>query len=155
MVDQVGVLVEQADRPGAYPRPLHLRTAGEALTGDPHLPAVGLVEPGEAVQQRRLARTRGPGDGHQLAALDVQRDATQRERLVVTGVVEAVEPVGLQDHTVHRSESVTARQGSTLSAPFGPLSVRIAYFPPRVNTYRSTALMRVLPVTASGWLRSS
>jgi hypothetical protein len=104
---------------------LLLGAAREALAPDADDPAVGLVEPREAVQERRLAGARGSGDGDDLAFADRERDTSQRERLVVAGVEEAVEALGLEGsaHHRHRRESVTIRHGSTLSAPFGPLSV--------------------------------
>ena len=61
-----------------------------------HGPAVRLVEAGQAGEQRRLARAGRPGDGDDLSALDGERDAPQRERLVVAGVEEAIQAARLQ-----------------------------------------------------------
>src|SRR3954447_15612337 len=89
-------------------------------------PAGGRGEPRQARHERRLARARGPGHGDDLAGLELQRDAAEGEGLVVAGVEEAIEAPRLEHraHADHRTESVTRRHGSTLSAPLGPLSVR-------------------------------
>ena len=75
--------------------------SGRRVIGSPAmrtLAAVGVVEAGEAGEQRRLPRSRRPDHGDDLAAVDPQRHAAQGERLVVAGVEEAVEV-----HRVDRS----------------------------------------------------
>ncbi len=47
-------------------------------SGDRHGAARRLVEPGEGVHERRLARAGRAHDGDELARLDVERDAAQR-----------------------------------------------------------------------------
>ena len=117
--------------------------------------AVGLVEAGQAGQQRRLARARRAGHGDDLAAARrVERDALQRERLVVAGVEEAVQAARPRATAViadHRTESVTIRHGSTLSAPFGPDSVSTD-LAARCGRRRSARprRCRALPVTGFG-----
>src|SRR3954452_9071546 len=126
MPDAVVLLVEQAKVTGAHARPRLLGAPREPLAGHRDHAAVGLVEPRQARQERRLARARGPGHGDDLAGLELQRDAAQGEGLVVAGVEEAIEALRLEHraHADHRRESLTRRHGSTLSAPLGPLSVR-------------------------------
>ena len=87
---------------------LLLGAAREALAVDADHAAVGLVEAGEAGQQRRLARARRAGDGDDLAGVDGERHALQGERLVVAGVEEAVQALGLQQA---RSSRVPQRVG--------------------------------------------
>ena len=111
--------------------PLLLRAPRQPLAVDAHHAAVRLVEAGQTGQQRRLAGPGGPGDGDHLALLDGERDALQGERLVVAGVEEPVQALCLEQrgHRDHVTESVTIFHGSTLSAPFGPESVRITSLP--------------------------
>ena len=125
MPDEVGLLVDHAELAGAQGGALLLGAARQALAVDADHAAVGLVEPRQARQQGRLARAGGPRDRHDLAGRDRQRDALERQRLVVARVVEAIQAVGLEQraHRVYRSESVTIFHGSTLSAPLGPESV--------------------------------
>src|SRR3954452_4020656 len=144
MPDEVALLVHDADAAGADARAVVLRPTRQPLTADADHAAIGLVETGEHGQQRRLARPRRPRDGNHLAPVDVERDALQRERLVVAGVVEAIQRAALEHRAhrwplctcwprVHRSELVMIRQGSTLSAPLGPLNVTTASCPWRKN----------------------
>ena len=151
--DEVDLLVEHPDRPRAQARAVLLRAPGQALAVYPDHAAVGLVEAGEAAQQRRLARPRRPAERDDLARRDGQAHALQGERLVVADVEEPEQPVGLEHggHRVNRSESVTIRHGSTLSAPLGPLSVRTTSRPLWKNAYCSTASVPALPVTASAF----
>jgi len=136
--DEVRLLVQHADAVEAGARPRVLRAARQAAPLDPNHAAVGLVEAGEAREQRGLARPGRAGDRDDLAAVGGQGHAAQGPGLVVAGVEEPVQVDRLEErgraHPVHRSESVTIRHGSTLSAPRGPLSVRTAVRPPWLNT---------------------
>ena len=104
--------------------------------------AIGLVEPGQAGDQRRLPAARRADDGEDLACGNRQRHPSQRERLVVAHVVEAIEIVRFQDRAGLTSRRgarrhdqavlrlcVTIRQGSTLSAPTGDSSVSVVRVP--------------------------
>ena len=97
VAEQVAALEEHPDRTSADRRAHRLGSPRHALAGDVDDAAVGLVEPREARQQRRLPRAGRPDDGDDLAGLGRQRHAAQRERLLVTRVVEAVELAGLED----------------------------------------------------------
>ena len=123
--------LEDADLVRANAGALLLAAPRKPLAGDPHDAAVGLVEAGEAGEKGRLPRPGGPGHGDDLPGGDAQLHPPQRERLVVPGVVEAIEALNLQRraHRDHRRELVTIRHGSTLSAPLGPESVRTARRP--------------------------
>ena len=97
MADQVALLEQHPDAaaPAGAARSL-LGAARQPLAVDAHHAAVGLVEAGQAGQQRRLARAGRPGDRDDLAALDGERHALQRERLVVAGVEEPVQAARLE-----------------------------------------------------------
>src|SRR6266446_4020586 len=121
VLQQVRALEQRADVTGAQRRALAL-----GAVADPGLPnvdaaAVGLVQAGQAGQQRRLARAGRPGHGDYLARRHDEGDAAQGQGLLVTDPVETVELAGPQHgHRSHRNELVTVRHGSTLSAPAGP-----------------------------------
>src|SRR5215472_3277216 len=95
---------------------------GDAMPGDEYVAAIWLVQAGQAGEQGGLAAARRPDHGYHLAAVHRDRDAAQREGLVVAGMEEAVELVGAQQRCrarghAHRKLSETMRQGSTLSEP--------------------------------------
>ena len=110
---------------------------------DPDGAAVRVVQPGQAAQQRRLARPGGPDQRHELARGHVERHTPQGQGLVVARAEEAVDRRACRDGVCgrarrrvmrcHRSESVTIRHGSTLSAPVGPARVSTACRPPCQN----------------------
>src|SRR3954463_13427770 len=101
MRHQVRLLVEHADQPPAQARALLLGAARKALAVDADRAPIGLVEAREQVQQRRLARPRRASDSDELARADLERDALQSERLVVAGVKEAIQALGV-DERAHR-----------------------------------------------------
>ena len=76
--EQVVELEDEADVLAAQLRQLVVVHPGDLLAGDRDRSARRLVEPGEDVHQRRLARARRAHDGRQLAALDLERDAAER-----------------------------------------------------------------------------
>src|SRR5690348_1438308 len=90
MAEQVSVLAQNADMPGAQCRPLRLRTPAHSLPHQLHMPAVGFVQAGEAGKQSRFAAPRRPHNGEQLAWAEPQADPTQRKDLRIPGMVEAV-----------------------------------------------------------------
>ena len=102
----------------------------------PHHAAVGIIEPGEACQQGRLPRSRGPRHGHQLVGRDRQRHPSQRERFVVPRVEETEKIAGIEHRGchVHEKPSVTIIHGSTLSDPAALDSVTAAALPSFQNT---------------------
>ena len=141
VLDQVRRLEENTNRPSTDLRSLGLGSTRQNFACNPDQPAVGVVEPGKARQERRLAGTARSYDGNQLAGVDVEGHATQRKGLVVTCVVEAVQ-IGRDKcggHCDHANESVTVRHGSTLSAPCGDKSVIVTSVPARQNSYTSTS----------------
>src|SRR5919197_1327489 len=68
--DEADVIAPQRGQPGVV-------EAGHLGIADPHLPTVGLVEAGEDVHERRLARARRAHDGGQPPGLDLERDAPE------------------------------------------------------------------------------
>ena len=104
-----------------------LAAARQPLAGDAHVPPSGSSRPARQASSVDLPEPDGPVTATSSPALDGERDALQRQRLVVARVEEAVQAARRQRgaHGDHRSESVTIRHGSTLSAPFGPDSVSI------------------------------
>ena len=62
---EVEELEDEADVVAAQRRQPGVVEAGDLGVADPHLPAVGVVQPGEDVHERRLARARRPHDGRQ------------------------------------------------------------------------------------------
>ena len=115
--------------------PRRFRLPRDAHARDVHDAAVRIVEACDAREQRGLARAGGPDDGDELAGRGGQGDPAQREGLLVACVVEAVELVRVEDeHQRQRNDSVTVRQGSTLSEPWGACSVIAARRPPFQNS---------------------
>jgi hypothetical protein len=102
MVDEVARLQEHPDPPGAQGRPGCLIAPGDPLARDQHVPAVRLVQAGQAGQQRGLAAPRRPGHRHQLARPHRDGHAAQCECLVVPGVEEAVELTPVHQRPVGR-----------------------------------------------------
>ena len=141
MFDEIARLQEDADPPRPEARADRLGPAGDPLARDGDGSAVGLIETREASQEGRLSAPGRPDDRCQLAAVDAERHATQRERLVVSGVEEAVEAASLQDRLAHADRFhlrlaqahfrlwVIVLHGSTLSAPTGDRRVRFTCFP--------------------------
>ncbi len=74
---QVEELEDEADVVAAQLRQLVVVHARDVLAGDGDLTRGGLVEAGEDVHERRLARARGAHDGGQPTTSDVERDAAQ------------------------------------------------------------------------------
>ena len=126
------------------------RRAQEQQHSDPPLPP------------RRTSRAavpeRGQGSGrHSLRtrARPSRRETPRSARdLLVAAVEEPEEPFGAdhrRGHGSHRTESVTVRHGSTLSAPCGPASVTVSRSAGACQyMYRSTSSLTTLPVTGSG-----
>lgn len=138
MGDKVAGLRQDTDTAGARPGPLGLGAMADPLPADVDVASGRLVQPGQARQQGGLARPGGSDDGDGLTALDVEGHPAQGEGLLLSGAEEPVELPGVEGgrsagsrpclggggHHCHRSESLTMRQGSTLSAPVGPVRVR-------------------------------
>ena len=115
------------------PAAVRARSSGRRDIRSPaiaHHAAVGLVEPGQAGEQRRLARPDGPVTATISPALDAQRHAAQRERLVVARVEEAVEARGLEDRASSRPPQ------------------RVGDDPPRVDVVGTLRRLRVSTASA-------
>ena len=136
VADEVRLLVENADPAGAQPRALLLGPARERAPSIRTMPPSGSSSPARHASSVDLPEPGRAGDGHHLAGLDRERDTLERERLVVSRMVEAEESVGDErgGHHVHVTESLIVRHGSTLSAPFGPDSVSTTSLPPWKKT---------------------
>src|SRR6266513_2627721 len=135
MGDEIDALEHEADAARAYRIAPGLGPTADALASDVHATPVGLVESGQAGEQRRLSRSGRSHDRDHLARFDGQRHASQREDLLVTGVEEAIEIGGVERRNGgggnHRqlNASVMRRHTSTLSEPAGAASVMIASLP--------------------------
>src|SRR5262245_49042657 len=125
MLLEVGRLHQDADTPSSNPRAFGLGPSRDAFAVDLNGAPVGLVQPREAREERRLPAPARTDDRHDLAAFERKRHAAQRERLLVAGVEEPVEVVRLERLRLrerrhpHVKLRVTMRHGSTLSEPTG------------------------------------
>lgn len=156
---QVAGLEQHSDVTGAEPAAQMFLLMGEAFTGNVDRAAVGLVEPGQTAQQRRLPGAGRSGHRDHLALLDPEPDTSERERLLLARAEEPVQGISGEagrrggrrhGHHAHRKESVTMCHGSTLSAPTAPDRVSTTWLPFLQNTYRCTSWRTLLPVTWSG-----
>ena len=94
---EVEALEDEADGAVAQQRePVVVEGVG-VDAGEEILPGGGPVEQAEDVQQRRLARARGPDDGDVLAELDAEVDPAQRRDLAVAHRVDAREAASLDE----------------------------------------------------------
>jgi hypothetical protein len=78
MVEKVAGLQDYANVAGAKLRSQGLGPPSKALTHQFDMPAVRLVQPGEASEQRRLAAARRSHDGYELAGIELEAHAPQR-----------------------------------------------------------------------------
>jgi hypothetical protein len=76
--EQVEELEDEPDVVAAQLRQRRVVEIADVDAGDRHLARSGLVEAGEDVHERRLARARRAHDGRQATGGDVDRDAAQR-----------------------------------------------------------------------------
>ncbi len=90
---QVELLEDEADAVAAQLGQLPVRQARELHVADEHPAAADRVEAGQAVHQRRLARTGRPHDRREPAPGEVQVDAAQRGDLGVPGAVDLRQPL--------------------------------------------------------------
>ena len=102
--DQVVGLEDEADRGAAQLGELLVVELGEVDVADVHRPAGEVVEPGEAVHQRALARAGRAHDRGELARLERHGDAVEGAHLAVAAAVDL--------HRVHRA----CRSGHRASA---------------------------------------
>ena len=123
-----------ADVLGPHPRPLGLRPPRQAPARKLDMAAIGLVEPGDAGEQRGLAASRGPHQRHDLAGCDAEANSAERPDLRVGDMIEAVEVDrgndGSSRRHFHWKLFDISSHWSTLSAPFGAENVRVATLPP-------------------------
>jgi hypothetical protein len=70
--DEVEELKDEADRSRPQRGELAVARAVDALAGQLDRAAVGAVQPGDEVQERRLAGPGAPDDRHELARVDVE-----------------------------------------------------------------------------------
>ena len=89
LVDETQLVVAQLP-PGRF------RQGIQALSCHGHPAGVGLIQPAQQVQQRALARARGPDDGHHLAGRHGEVDLLQDGELACALVVVLPEPLALQ-----------------------------------------------------------
>jgi hypothetical protein len=111
-------------------------------SADRHRPRGRPVDPGDQVQDRRLAAARRAHDGHQLAGPDLQVDAAQGR------VVHPAHPVGLLDAgQVDERLSDPGRTGRPLGHTFHAHDR--TFFSARRNAIRSAVSAAGLPGAAS------
>ena len=84
-LEQVELLKDEADAPRAQPRERALGRAREILARDAHDTAARALERAHDVEQRRLARARGPDDRAELTL--VHREAHAAKRVDVARVL--------------------------------------------------------------------
>jgi hypothetical protein len=141
--EQVAALKQQADVAPAHPGPDRLGLMAQALVADAYGSAVGFVGAGQARQQGGFAGAGRADEGDELAGPDAQADPLQCERLFLAGPEEPVQRPRLDrgrrlredgGHAFHPKESVTLRQGSTLSDPTGAARVSTTSVPLRQNS---------------------
>jgi hypothetical protein len=100
--EQVEELEHEPDPPPPQRAELALACAGNRLAGDLDRALLGLVEPAEQVQQRRLPGAGPPEDGHDLAGLDRQVGAVEHPPGGTALAVGLHEPAGLnRRHRTH------------------------------------------------------
>ena len=61
--------------------------SGDLDTVDGNCPAIGMVDPGHQVQQRRLSAAAGSHQREELTRFDIQRDPVERQNGLPTLVV--------------------------------------------------------------------
>src|SRR6266542_266604 len=136
MLQEVPALQQDADAASSDLRALGLGPSRDAFTRDSNRAAVGFVQAREAREERRLPTPARTDDRHHLAAVKRERHPTQRERLLVACVEEAVEVARIERRWslgrahFHLRLCVTIRHGSTLSAPTGERSSSTISDPP-------------------------
>ena len=129
-------------RRAAHPRPAPARAGGSSAALDQTVPPSGSSSPARQRSSVDLPDPDGPDHAPPARPRPRQRHAVQGEGLLVARAVEAVQRpcrdgalrvARVARSRCHRSESVTIRHGSTLSAPCGP---------DRVSTTSPAALAR-------------
>ena len=96
LAQQVVELVDETQLVIAQLPPGRFRKRIQALAGHGHPAGIGLIQPAQQVQQRALARARGPNDGHHLAGRHGEVDVLQDGELACALVVVLPEPLALQ-----------------------------------------------------------
>src|SRR4029077_15503524 len=106
------LLEDEPDAPRAQRRECALGRGRDVLARDAHHAAARALERAHDVQQRRLARARGPDDRAELAL--VEREAHASERVHLAGVL-------LRD-VAHLEDPRRAHEGwSTVMPSFSPV----------------------------------
>src|SRR4029077_468393 len=100
--NQVERLEDEAHRLGAMPGALGVRELVDGTAFDEDAPLVDLVETGEAVEQRRLARAGRAHHGEELALRDAEIEALQRHDVAATRTVDLTYTLGAQNRVGHR-----------------------------------------------------
>ena len=114
MVEQVVGLHQHADMASAQTSPCCFGPPRQALSHDVHMTAIGLVQTGEAGEERRLATPGRADQGDHLAGVELHIDASQRRRLIVAHVEEPIQLVAAEH------AHVTANGKSSTSAATDP-----------------------------------
>jgi hypothetical protein len=92
--DEVEELEDEADAAAADFGQLGVRQVAQVVAVNQHRAAGGPVQPAQQVEQRGLAATARPHDGHELARLDLQRDAIERRHGRLARAVDFLQIVG-------------------------------------------------------------
>src|SRR5690349_345898 len=83
----MGRLKDEAEVMAAHVRPLALVHRAEVATKERHPAAGGGIQPGDDVEQRRLARARAPANGDDAPLADRQRHPPQRRHDAIADFV--------------------------------------------------------------------
>src|SRR5690606_26501770 len=91
---EVELLEDEADLVAAEFGEGFVAQAGDGGVADGDGAAVGGVESGQAVHERRLARARGAHDGGELAGVELDGDVAERDDLRLTDTIGLPEALG-------------------------------------------------------------
>ena len=113
--DEARLLAPQAGR-------LRVAQAADHLAVEHDLAAGGPVEPAEQLEQRALAGAGRAHQGHELAAADLERDASQGLDLAVAEPVALGQVAGFEDRAVGSTAARPLRRAGLGLGPSGRLA---------------------------------
>ena len=90
----------------------------EHATVEPHDTRIGLVEPGDQLDERRLAAAVSPGQNDQLPRPERQIDGAQREACVIM-------PVAIGESDTLQADRIAKREPPWRKSPARPLRLRV------------------------------
>jgi hypothetical protein len=133
--DEVEGLEDEAHLGGAVAGSLGVRELVDRLAVDDYAAAIDLVEAGEAIQKRRLARAGGSHHGDELAVRHLQVEPVQGDDVVGAGAVHLADALGDEDRgLVHHAPPVSSLSwvsAAVVSLQSGGATICAAGFPYR------------------------